>query len=174
MVRVFSETPHGTQDNMDFPRPMRQSEAGGASRVPPSPGATARRTRGVLVEGATLGFSALVRHREGEMVHAKIHHLPSPSRGRSLHSDPWREGSRVGQKADSEEQQTTSGPQAERGKPGECTQPDIFDRQHGQLGTPLDSLGLRVDTRLTCPSTSRMVQWIPVQLEGFNEGNKAG
>ena len=26
------------------------------------------------------------------MVHAKIHHLPSPFRGRSLHSDPWREG----------------------------------------------------------------------------------
>ena len=28
----------------------------------------------------------------GEVVHAKIHHLPSPFRGRSLHSGPWREG----------------------------------------------------------------------------------
>ena len=30
-----------------------KAKRGGASRVPPSPGATARRTRGVLVEGAT-------------------------------------------------------------------------------------------------------------------------
>ena len=29
---------------------------------------------------------------EGEVVHAKIHHHPSPFWGRSLHSDPWREG----------------------------------------------------------------------------------
>ena len=32
-----------------------------------------------MVERATPIFSALVRHRAGEMVHAKIHHLPSPS-----------------------------------------------------------------------------------------------
>ena len=32
---------------------------------------------------------------EGEVVHAQIHHLPSPFRGRSLHSDPWREGHRA-------------------------------------------------------------------------------
>ena len=32
---------------------------------------------------------------QGEVVHAKIHHLPSPFRGRSLHSDPWREGDRA-------------------------------------------------------------------------------
>ena len=32
---------------------------------------------------------------QGEVVHAKIHHLPSPFRGRSLHSDPWREGHRA-------------------------------------------------------------------------------
>ena len=32
---------------------------------------------------------------EGEVVHAKIHDLPSPFRGRSLHSDPWREGHRA-------------------------------------------------------------------------------
>ena len=29
---------------------------------------------------------------QGEVVHAKIHHLPSPFGGRSLHSDTWREG----------------------------------------------------------------------------------
>ena len=39
----------------------------------------------------------------------------------------------------------------ERGTPGGCTQPNISDPQHGQLATPLDGLGLRVDTRLTCP-----------------------
>ena len=32
---------------------------------------------------------------QGEVVHVKIHHLPSPFRGRSLHSDPWREGHRA-------------------------------------------------------------------------------
>ena len=32
---------------------------------------------------------------QGEVVHAKIHHLPSPFQGRSLHSDPWREGHRA-------------------------------------------------------------------------------
>ena len=34
--------------------------------------------------------------REGEVVHAKIHHLPSPFQGRSLHRDPWREGHHPG------------------------------------------------------------------------------
>jgi len=52
-----------------------------------------------MVERATPLFSALVRHRAEEMVHAKIHHLPSPVGGRSLHSDPWREGHRVGQES---------------------------------------------------------------------------
>ena len=36
---------------------------------------------------------------QGEVVHAKIHHLPSPFRGRSLHSDPWREGRHSGDEA---------------------------------------------------------------------------
>ena len=73
-----------------------------------------------------------------------------------------------------EEQQTTNGPEAKRGKAGGCTQPDISDRQHGQRGSPLDSLGLRVDTWLTCPPTSWIVQWIPAQLEGCNEGIEGG
>ena len=38
---------------------------GCASRAPPSPGAPARRTRGGLVEGATLLFGPLVRHERG-------------------------------------------------------------------------------------------------------------
>ena len=36
---------------------------------------------------------------QGEVVHAKIHHHPSPFRGRSLHSDPWREGRHSGDEA---------------------------------------------------------------------------
>ena len=39
-----------------------KTEQGGAPRVPSSPGASARRTRGVLVEGATPPFCPLVRH----------------------------------------------------------------------------------------------------------------
>ena len=38
-----------------------KAKRGCASRVPPSPGATARRTRGVLVEGATPPLLPLVR-----------------------------------------------------------------------------------------------------------------
>ena len=42
-----------------------------------------------MVEGATPGFSALVRHRAGgDGAPEWSHHLPSPSGGRSLHSDP--------------------------------------------------------------------------------------
>ena len=54
-----------------------------------------------------------------------------------------------------EEQQTTNGPEAEKGKPGGCAQPDISDGQHEQRGTPLDSLGLRVDTRLNWSASNR-------------------
>ena len=59
------------------------------------PPRTARRgaaPEGEEVEGATPCFLALVRHRAGEMVHAKVHHFPPRFWGRSLHSDPWREG----------------------------------------------------------------------------------
>ena len=48
------ETPHQTRDNTDFPPLMRQGEARLCLAGPPSRGAVARRTRGVLVEGATL------------------------------------------------------------------------------------------------------------------------
>ena len=53
VVRDFSKTLHGTRDNTDFPRPIRDREARRRLACPPSPGATARRTRGVQVEGAT-------------------------------------------------------------------------------------------------------------------------
>ena len=43
-----------------------------------------------------------------------------------------------------EEQQTTIGPEAEKGKAGGCSQPDISDPKHGQPTTLLDSLGRRV------------------------------
>ena len=43
-----------------------------------------------------------------------------------------------------EEQQTTNGPEAEKGKAGGCSQPDISDPNHGQPTTPLDGLGRRV------------------------------
>jgi len=62
---------------------------------PPRTARRRRRTGGEEVEGATPCFLALVRHRAGEMVHAKVHHLPPRFWGRSLHSDPWREGHRA-------------------------------------------------------------------------------
>ena len=66
------------------------------------PPRTARRrhhTGGEKVEGATPRLLALVRHRAGEMVHAKFHHLPLPVGGRSLHRDPWWEGVRTDEEA---------------------------------------------------------------------------
>ena len=43
-----------------------------------------------------------------------------------------------------EEQPTTNGPEAEKGKAGGCSQPDISDPKPGQPTTPLDGLGRRV------------------------------
>ena len=43
-----------------------------------------------------------------------------------------------------EEQQTTNGPEAEKGKVGGCSQPDISDPKPRQPTTPLDGLGGRV------------------------------
>ena len=90
VVRDFSETPHGTRDNTDFPRPMRDREARRRLACPPSPGATARRTRGGLVEGATPFLPFKVRHRAGMTIAHQIAHFSSPFRagGRSLYSDP--------------------------------------------------------------------------------------
>ena len=43
-----------------------------------------------------------------------------------------------------EEQQTTNGPEAEKGGPGACSQPNISDPKNGQLAAPLDGPGGRV------------------------------
>ena len=69
-----------------------RAKRGCASRVPPSHGATARRTGGVLVVRATPPFLALMRHRRG--VDGPTDGPPTPPvwGGRSHHSDPWREG----------------------------------------------------------------------------------
>ena len=56
VVGDFHETPHQSGDNTDFPRPLRQSEARLRHGVRASPGATARRTGGVVVVRATPGF----------------------------------------------------------------------------------------------------------------------
>ena len=62
---------------------------GCASRVPLPPGAAARRTRGVLVEGATPLFWTLVRHRVGVKGDTQNDTFTLPLKGgRSLHIDP--------------------------------------------------------------------------------------
>ena len=53
-----------------------KAKRGCASRIPPSPDPTARRTRRVLVEGATPLFWPLVRHRRG--VAGARHSSPFP------------------------------------------------------------------------------------------------
>ena len=55
-----------------------KAKRGCASRVPLSPGETARRTRGVLVERATPPFSALVRHKGGARVEARVETRAAP------------------------------------------------------------------------------------------------
>ena len=80
VVWDFPEMPHQARDNRDFPRPLRESEARLRLTGPPSPGATARRTRGVLVVRATPPFSALVRHRGGLAVSPHSSRLTSPWR----------------------------------------------------------------------------------------------
>ncbi len=65
-----------------------KKKRGCASRVPPSPGAAARRTREVLVEGATPPFLTLVRHRRVLTGARSGARLTPASGGRSLHSDP--------------------------------------------------------------------------------------
>ena len=144
------------------------------SRVPPSPGAVARRTRGVLVEGATPRFLALVRHRGGVSGPPFGPPLTPPLGGVAPYTviPAGRPSSRLRSR-----QRKTADHKWPSGRERQawgCTQPDSSDPQHGQLATPLDGLGLRVDTRLTCPPTSWIVQWIPVRLEGFNEGMEAG
>ncbi len=93
VVEALPGKPYGTRVGADFPRRLRQPWRGGARRVRASHGAP--RLEGEEMEGATPGFPALMRHRAGEMVHAKVHHFPPRFWCRSLPSDPWREGHRA-------------------------------------------------------------------------------
>ena len=80
-----------------------QGKRGCASRVSPSPGVTARRTRGMLVVRATPPFLPLVRHGGGHGWKPGWkpgrHPLPPLRGGRSHHNDPWREGNRADEEA---------------------------------------------------------------------------
>ena len=75
VVGALPGKPYWTRVGTDSLRRLRQPWRGGASRVPASHATP--RLEGEKVEGATPCFLALVRHRAGEMVHAKVHHLPS-------------------------------------------------------------------------------------------------
>ena len=60
VVVALPGKPYWTRVGTDSPRRLRQSWRGGARRVLASPGAVARRTRGVQVEGATLYFASRI------------------------------------------------------------------------------------------------------------------
>ena len=63
-----------------------------------------------------------------------------------------------------EEQQTTDGPQAEKGKPGACSQPDTSDPKRGQLAAPLDGPGGRVSG---VERSQELVRQRPTWFNGF-------
>ena len=63
VVGVLPGKPYGTRVGMDSPPRLRQPWRVGVRRVPASAGAP--RLEGEEVEGATLPFWALMRHREG-------------------------------------------------------------------------------------------------------------
>ena len=88
VVQSLPGNPRWKRVSKDSPRPLRQNERGCAPRVPSSPGASVRRTRGVLVEGATPPFWTLVRHRRALTGARSGARLTPASGGRSLHSDP--------------------------------------------------------------------------------------
>ena len=123
-------------------------------RAPASPGASARRTGGGDGGGSDPPFLTAAAAPASVHRRTRWRTVNTPLRGvaPSTVIPAGRLSSRPGSRL--EEQQTTDGPQAEKGKPGECTQPDISDPQHGQLATLLDGPGLSVDPRLTCPPRS--------------------
>ena len=71
-VRDFSETPHGTRDNTDFPRPMRKSDARLRLACPP----LARRAGAPHERGAGGGSDPPTGRGDG--VNPRAHHLPLP------------------------------------------------------------------------------------------------
>jgi len=77
VVGALSGKPYGMRVGTDSPRQLRHPWQGGARRGPASHATP--RLEGEEVEGATPWFLALVRHRAGEMVHAKVHHFPPVS-----------------------------------------------------------------------------------------------
>ena len=88
--------PHWTRVGTDSPHPVRQSAVGRRPACPPPRTARRGATReGEEVEGATPCFSAPVRHRAGGDGARQNSPSPLPVGGRSLHSDPWREGLRA-------------------------------------------------------------------------------
>ena len=63
-----------------------------------------------------------------------------------------------------EEQQTTDGKEAEKGKPEACSQPDSSDPMRGQLATPLDGPGGRVSGG---ERSQELVRQRPERSSGF-------
>ena len=76
-----------------------------------------------------------------------------------------------------ENQFTTARPMATNGMAEACTTnkaPRFVAQAACHFTRRTRTPTLWVETRLTCPPTSRIVQWIPVQLEGYNKGMEAG
>ena len=183
VVEDFPEMLQQTRDNTDVPRPLRKSEARLRLARPPSPGATARRTRGVLVVRATPCFSVLVRHRAGGGGAPEwSHHLPSPAGRRSLHSDPWREGHRAGQEAGAGH---SGAGQRRRDRPQLAHWPRPVPGGPWPLPPMSDAWNLTVASwsKVSCrsvaiplstyPFTARKVHGNPIQNGGCNEGNSS-
>ena len=94
VVEAIPENPHWTRVGTDSPHPVRQSAVGRRPACPPP--RTARRGatgRGRKWRERPPVFRRRCATGQGEMVHAKIHHLPSPVGGRALHIDPCRKAS---------------------------------------------------------------------------------
>ena len=133
---------------------------------------------GEKVEGETPLVAFKVRHRAGMTIAHQIAHFSSPFRGGlSLHSDPC--GKAV---------ESAKKPTAKNSRPQMALRPRGASREdaHNPI-SPIRSTG-RLPPRSTVPDeetpgsnhrktgppTSWMVQWIPFQKEGYNEGTETG
>ncbi len=95
VVERFSETPHRKRDNTDFPRPLRPSEARLRLGWPPPAGCGDVAQERGAGGGSDPGLFAADAPREGARPDRPPDTLPPSFRGRSHHSDPWREGHRA-------------------------------------------------------------------------------